>query len=124
MYINLFFKTAQSALKSTRESTTLQSDQQPVKEADQGQKVIQETDQKLEASSPASSQWPLNSNSSGQTPFTLLSPASFNLPISTQPTSTTDIQQNASFTVVRSSPLNTSAKSQSERCVFRTCSPF
>jgi len=66
-----------------------------MKEADQKQKVIQQTDQKLSSSSPNSSY----SNSSVQTPFTLLSPA-----ISTQPAPTIDIiQQNASLTGVRSS---------------------
>jgi len=86
-----------------------------LKEADQGQKAIQQTDPKLAASSPPNS----ISNSSVQTPFTLLSPESLNLAISTQPAPTNDIiLQNASLT------SNTSAKSQSERCVFRGCSPI
>jgi len=85
-----------------------------LKEADQGQKAIQQTDPKLSASSPTNS----NSNTSVQTPFTLLSPESLNLAISTQPTPTNDIiLQNTSLTGTRSSSSNTSAKSQSERCV-------
>jgi hypothetical protein len=66
---------------------------------------------KLELSSPTSSQWP--ANTTAQTSLTFQIPTSFNEQISITNSPTNMIQQNISFTVIRSLSSNQSAESLS-----------
>jgi len=77
------------------------------------QKTRQDQKAKQEESSPISSQW--RSSSTGPTPLNFISPASFKIPTSNQTTTspTIVIKQKTSFTKIRGSSSNQSAKSLS-----------